>query len=123
MARLAPPPPSWFDQSLSRRTQFNRSDSDHMINMLLPIIISIFSGCPVLDALLDAAPDYATQTQQREFQTELLRSLMNHLLAADALLGDQGALAVAAGGTQQNLTLNIFYVAQRVVDKLWQGEF
>ena len=80
-------------------------------------------GCPVLDALLDAAPDYATQTQQREFQTELLRSLMNHLLAADALLGDQGALAVAAGGTQQNLTLNIFYVAQRVVDKLWQGAF
>ena len=76
----------------------------------------------MLDALLDAAPDYATQTQQREFQTELLRSLMNHLLAADALLGDQGALAVAAGGTQQNLTLNIFYVAQRVVDKLWQGK-
>ena len=76
----------------------------------------------MLDALLDAAPDYASPTQQREFQTELLRSLMNHLLAADALLGDQGALAVAAGGTQQNLTLNIFYVAQRVVDKLWQGK-
>ncbi len=48
---------------------------------------------------------------------------MEHLLAADALLGDQGALpAAAAGATSYTHTANnIFYFAQRVVDKLWQG--
>ena len=39
------------------------------------------------------------------------------------LLGDQSVLAVApvAGASAQNLAPNVFYLAGRLVDKLWQG--
>ena len=47
---------------------------------------------------------------------------MEHLLAADALLGDQAALPVASGGNYTHTANNIFYFTQRVVDKLWQGK-
>ena len=47
---------------------------------------------------------------------------MEHLLAADALLGDQAALPVASGGSYTHTANNIFYFAHRVVDKLWQGK-
>ncbi len=48
-------------------------------------------------------------------------TLMDHLLAADALLGDQAALPIAAGGSYTHMANNIFYFTTRVVDKLWQG--
>lgn len=48
---------------------------------------------------------------------------MDHLLAADALLGEQAALPIAQGGSQAHLAGNIFYFATRVVDKLWQGKW
>ena len=39
------------------------------------------------------------------------------------MLGDQSVLAVApvAGASAQNLAPNVFYLAGRLVDKLWQG--
>eukprot|EP00058_Branchiostoma_floridae_P010550 XP_002596038.1 hypothetical protein BRAFLDRAFT_202950 [Branchiostoma floridae] len=78
-------------------------------------------GTPVVDLVLEASPERATQTQQRDFQTEVLTTLMDHLLAADALLGDQAALPLAAGGSYNALVSNVFHFASRVVDKLWQG--
>ncbi len=47
---------------------------------------------------------------------------MDHLLAADVLLGEQGAFPVVAGGSYNHLANNVFYMAGCVVDKLWQGE-
>ena len=69
-----------------------------------------------------ASPEHASRLQQKEFQTEVLSTLMEHLLAADALLGDQAALPVASGGSYTHTANNIFYFAHRVVDKLWQGK-
>ena len=46
---------------------------------------------------------------------------MDHLLAADVLLGEQAALPIATGGNYTNMANNVFYCASRVVDKLWQG--
>ncbi|KAF6208268.1 hypothetical protein GE061_016722 [Apolygus lucorum] len=46
---------------------------------------------------------------------------MDHLLAADVLLGDQAALPVVQGGCAQNIAPNVSYLAARTVDKLWQG--
>uniref|UniRef100_A0A8C4ZMQ7 WD repeat and FYVE domain containing 3 n=1 Tax=Gadus morhua TaxID=8049 RepID=A0A8C4ZMQ7_GADMO len=78
---------------------------------------------PVLDLLLEASPERSTRTQQKEFQSFILDGVMDHLLAADLLLGEDSSLAVSSGGSYQTLVHNIFYFSQRVVDKLWQGIF
>lgn len=46
---------------------------------------------------------------------------MEHLLAADVLLGDQAALPISSGGNYSNMANNVFYFASRLVDKVWQG--
>ena len=49
---------------------------------------------------------------------------MDHLLATDALLGDQAALSpISSAGSLSNMPSNVFYFAGRLVDKLWQGRF
>jgi len=50
---------------------------------------------------------------------------MDHLLAADVLLGDQAALPTSSSSsvTYTHLANNVFYFAGRIVDKLWQGLF
>jgi len=79
---------------------------------------------PVIDSILDACPDSASYTQQCQFQTELLSTVLDHLTTGGVqLLGDQSVLAVApvAGAAAQHLAPNVFYLAGRLVDKLWQG--
>ena len=71
--------------------------------------------------IIQASPEHATRSQQREYQTEMLKCIMDHLVAADVLLGDQAALPLS-GGKYSNMANNVFYFASRVVDKLWQGE-
>ena len=39
--------------------------------------------------LIDAQPENTTHAQQCRFQTEMLGVVMDHLLAADILIGDQ----------------------------------
>ncbi|XP_038062031.1 WD repeat and FYVE domain-containing protein 3-like isoform X2 [Patiria miniata] len=78
---------------------------------------------PVLDLLLEASPVRASPAQTSEFQTEVLANLMERLVAGDVLLEKEGALAIAAGGSFNNLINNVFYLSSRVVDKLWQGVF
>ncbi|XP_064637335.1 WD repeat and FYVE domain-containing protein 3-like isoform X3 [Lineus longissimus] len=85
--------------------------------------LSMTKQPPVIDILLEASPDHATRAQQKEFKTEIMKSLMDHLLAADALMGEQAALPVATGGSYANMATNIFYFSARVVDKLWQGAY
>ena len=48
--------------------------------------------------------------------------MMEHLVAADVLLGEQAALPIATGGSYVNMANNVFYFASRVVDKLWQSK-
>ena len=78
---------------------------------------------PAVDLLLDARPPGTTGAQQSRFQTELLAILMDHLLAADVLIGDGAALPVVPGGSVTHIAPNVFYLASRLVDKLWQGVF
>ncbi|XP_077131917.1 WD repeat and FYVE domain-containing protein 3 isoform X2 [Ranitomeya variabilis] len=78
---------------------------------------------PLIDLLLEATPERSTRAQQKEFQTYILDSVMDHLLAADVLLGEDASLPVTTGGSYQVLVNNVFYFTQRVVDKLWQGMF
>lgn len=78
---------------------------------------------PLIDLLLEASPERSTRTQQKEFQTYILDSVMDHLLAADVLLGEDASLPITSGGSYQILVNNVFYFTQRVVDKLWQGMF
>lgn len=76
---------------------------------------------PAIDLVLDAWPEHASSHQQTLYQTEILSILMDHLLAADVLIGEQAALPVVPGGSANNITGNVCYVAARIVDKLWQG--
>ncbi|XP_061906663.1 WD repeat and FYVE domain-containing protein 3 isoform X3 [Entelurus aequoreus] len=78
---------------------------------------------PVIDLLLEASPERSTRTQQKEFQSNILDGVMEHLLAADVLLGEDSTLPLGSGGSYQVLVHNVFYFSQRVVDKLWQGMF
>ena len=79
-------------------------------------------GPPAIDLVLDASPDTANMAQQTRFQTEVLGTLMEHLLAADVLIGEQAALPVVPGGSPQYIAPNVCYLAARIVDKLWQGD-
>ena len=76
---------------------------------------------PAIDLVLEAWPEHASTGQQTTFQTEVLSILMEHLLAADVLIGEQAALPVVPGGSINNIINNVCYVAARIVDKLWQG--
>ncbi|XP_069782164.1 WD repeat and FYVE domain-containing protein 3 isoform X4 [Narcine bancroftii] len=77
----------------------------------------------LIDMLLEASPERSTRAQQKEFQTCILDSVMDHLLAADVLLGEDSTLPIASGGSYSVLVNNVFYLTQRLVDKLWQGIF
>ncbi|XP_067008592.2 WD repeat and FYVE domain-containing protein 3 [Anabrus simplex] len=80
-------------------------------------------GPPAIDLVLEASPDNASIVQQTRYQTEVLGTLMEHLLAADVLIGEQAALPVVPGGGPQYIAPNVCYLASRIVDKLWQGTF
>lgn len=75
-----------------------------------------------LDTVFQASPDNATRQQRHEFQTEITKTIMEHLVAADVLLGEQAALPIATGGSYVSMANNVFYFASRVVDKLWQSK-
>lgn len=47
---------------------------------------------------------------------------MVHLLDADILIGEGAAMPVVAGGSVQHIAPNVFYLAARIVDKLWAGQ-
>lgn len=78
---------------------------------------------PTIDLVLDAYPENSTVSQQTCYQTEVLCVLMDHLLAADMLVGDQAAIPIVPlpSAHVQNIAPNVFYLTARIVDKLWQG--
>ncbi|XP_019753468.2 WD repeat and FYVE domain-containing protein 3 isoform X1 [Dendroctonus ponderosae] len=78
---------------------------------------------PVIDLALDAYPIDSSNSQQVAYQTEVLLTLMEHLLAADMLVGDQAAIPIVplASAHIQHVAPNVIYLAARILDKLWQG--
>ena len=75
-------------------------------------IISFYQG----------TPDHVSRAQQRQFQTEMLNIVMEHLLAADVLLGEQAALPLMGSQhSYSHMAASVFYLASRVVDKMWHG--
>ena len=78
---------------------------------------------PVIDSLLEAQPPDSSPAQQTRFQTDLLTLIMDHLVAADILIGEQAALPVVPCGAQHHIAPNVFYLVSRLVDKLWQAVF
>ena len=98
-----------------------------MVDFLRTIIVDSLSlpasnkSLPVIDVILDACPESSNHQQQCQFQTELLSTVMEYLISADIILGDQGVLPIVVGGSAQNVAPNVMYLAGRLVDKLWQG--
>lgn len=78
---------------------------------------------PVIDLVLEASPDGSEMMNQVAYQTEIISALMDHLLAADVLVGEQAALPIVPllQSHVQNIAPSVFYLTARVVDKMWQG--
>ncbi|GFQ88429.1 WD repeat and FYVE domain-containing protein 3 [Trichonephila clavata] len=100
-----------------------------VMDFLRVIVVDSFSlpptpkHSPVIDLLLEAIPIDATHNQQCEFQIDILSLVMDHLLAADVLLGEQAAMPIVAGGSYNNIVPNVFYFTSCLVDRLWHGVF
>lgn len=79
---------------------------------------------PVIDLVLDSSPENSDATHQIAYQTEIITALMDHLLAADVLVGEQAALPIVPllQSHVQNIAPNVFYLTARIVDKMWQGQ-
>ena len=98
-----------------------------VVDFLRTIIVDSLSlpasakSLPVIDIILDAGPDSSSHQQQCQYQTELLTTVVEYLISADIILGDQGVLPIVVGGSAQNVAPNVIYLAGRLVDKLWQG--
>lgn len=96
-------------------------------SLSLPVTSSVPGSrpVPVIDVILDACPESATYAQQCQFQTELLSVVLDYLTAAGTILGENGVLPVVShnGGSVHHVAPNVFYVAGRMVDKLWLGVF
>lgn len=99
-----------------------------VIDLLRVIVVDSLSlavtgKTPVIDLVIDASPESSDMTMQTSFQTEIITALMDHLLAADMLVGEQAALPIVPllQSHIQNIAPNVFYLTARVVDKLWQG--
>ncbi|KAK2725772.1 hypothetical protein QYM36_000305, partial [Artemia franciscana] len=76
---------------------------------------------PVIDLLLEGLPEGSSHIQQCKFFTEILSLMMDHLIAADILIGEQAALPVVIGGNIHHIASNVIYFTGRLVDKLWLG--
>lgn len=100
-----------------------------VIDFLRVIVVDSLSlsltskSTPVIDLILDAAPENSELSQQIAFLTEIIAALMDHLLAADVLVGEQAALPIVPllQSHVQNIAPNVFYLTARIVDKMWQG--
>lgn len=102
-----------------------------VIDFLRVIIVDSLSlsstgkAAPVIDLVLDGgAPEFSTTAQQITFQTEIITAVIDHLIAADVLVGEQAALPIVPllQSHVHHIAPNVFYVTARIVDKLWQGQ-
>lgn len=100
-----------------------------VIDFLRVIVVDSMSlsltgkAAPVIDLVLDSSPEHSELHQQVSFQTEIITAIMDHLLAADVLVGEQAALPIVPllQSHVQNIAPNVFYLTARIVDKMWQG--
>lgn len=100
-----------------------------IIDFLRVIVVDSLSlsttgkSAPVIDLVLDASPDISDLSQQISYLTEIITALMDHLLAADVLVGEQAALPIVPllQSHVQNVAPNVLYLTARIVDKMWQG--
>lgn len=99
-----------------------------VIDLLRVIVVdslslAVVGKTPVIDLVIDASPESSEFSMQVAFQTEIITALMDHLLAADMLVGEQAALPIVPllQSHIQNIAPNVFYLTARIVDKLWQG--
>ncbi|CAH1711493.1 unnamed protein product [Chironomus riparius] len=117
--------------STSRAENYNLTEHPvrkFVIDLLRVIVIdslslTVVGKTPVIDLVIDASPENSELSMQITFQTEIITSLMDHLLAADMLVGEQAALPIVPllQSHIQNIAPNVFYLTARIVDKLWQG--
>ena len=121
------------EEEVSTKTNLNTAARKTVMHFMRVIIVDSLSlpasassqsksnppGLPVIDLLIDAKPTGTSPAQQAKFQTELLAILMDHLLAADVLIGDQAAVNVVPGGRKvsvfkieklHNMTIDFFLI-------------
>uniref|UniRef100_A0A915IK38 WD repeat and FYVE domain-containing protein 3 n=1 Tax=Romanomermis culicivorax TaxID=13658 RepID=A0A915IK38_ROMCU len=109
----------------------------YIIDLLRNIIVDSFAFAPVtkgdtiIDMILEnpfltlkVIPEGSSRTEQSAFITHLLRSVMDHLVAADVLLCGQSLslpLTLSVTSNYSVLAANVFYFTARTVDCIWNG--
>ncbi|CAG9859319.1 unnamed protein product [Phyllotreta striolata] len=118
-----------MSSTTEEQTLVNHHVRQFIVDFIRVIVVDSLSlpitgkNSPVIDLVLDAYPEQSSVNQQICFQTEILVTLMDHLLAADMLVGDQAAIPIVPlpSAHIQYVAPNVFYLTARIVDKLWQG--
>ena len=93
-----------------------------MVDFLRTIVVDSLSlpvnnrTVPIIDIIVDACPDSSNYSQQCQFQTELLSTVMEYLISADVILGEQGLIIsysyhITLNKSNMKLTLNYDYFA------------
>ena len=72
---------------------------------------------------MQTCPTHCSKREQAEFQTAILKLIMDHLLAADILLGEQAAVQLYSSSSISHIVAHVFFFTNLVVDKLWRGEY
>ena len=84
------------DSSLKETTLTSHRAKKSMVDFLRTIVVDSLSlpvsnrTVPIIDIIVDACPDSSNYSQQCQFQTELLSTVMEYLISADVILGEQG---------------------------------
>ena len=92
---------------------------DYLLEVNFHLFLNEFEYNSV--CFLQVNPEFTNMAQVSEYQTQLLGLLMDHLLDADILIGEGAAIPVLSNGNIQHVAPNVFYLAARIVDKLWLG--
>lgn len=77
-----------WDRMLREKKIVSRRSWEKRKSPRTPSLFLFFAQRYYLNIFLQASPERSTRTQQKEFQTYVLDGVMDHLLAADVLLGN-----------------------------------
>lgn len=75
-------------------------------------------GQVIIDSILESYPSNCSQSQQAEFQTEVLCAQIEYFLGGNLLSNPS-----AGPGNHSKIVANAFIFASKVVDILWAGNF
>ncbi|XP_049532447.1 WD repeat and FYVE domain-containing protein 3 isoform X2 [Anopheles darlingi] len=116
-----------YERSESACFEFHMPSAQHVLEFLLTLVSESLplthtaKSPPVIDCVLEIFIPYniVSEEQRKHFLTKIISLIINHLLSSNVLQALSANNLLSLNSTQ-SLAANVFYVASRIVDKLWQ---